>query len=88
MGRHIRTAKAHGIERPVIMDATVEQPGAYRFVYVLPLGAFEIFVEDTYYADVSRLDRSALSSRIDGYCALHGWQEAESSATRPACCQW
>jgi len=74
MGRHLRTPAPHGIERPVIMDATVDQPGAYRFVYVLPLGGFELFVEDTYYADSPALDRRALSSRIDAYCAEHGWQ--------------
>jgi lycopene beta-cyclase len=55
------------------MDATVAQIGGYRFVYVLPLGAHDIFVEDTYYADGPVLDRSALSSRIDAYCTQHGW---------------
>lgn len=74
MGRHLRTATPHGLERPIIMDAAVEQHGAYRFVYTLPLGAHELFVEDTYYADAPTLDRSALSQRIDAYCAGHGWE--------------
>jgi len=73
MGRHLRTATPHGLARPVIMDARVEQPGAYRFVYVLPLGGHDLFVEDTYYADRPALDRRALSSRIDAWCAAHGW---------------
>ena len=79
MGRLTRTAKPHGIDKPIIMDAAVEQlspsdnKGAYRFVYVLPLGANDLFVEDTYYADSPVLNRSALSSRIDQYCAKHGW---------------
>lgn len=73
MGRHLRTAAPHGVERPVIMDASVAQHGAYRFVYVLPLGADELFVEDTYYADSPALDRRALSARIDAYCAERGW---------------
>lgn len=73
MGRHMRTAQPHGLTRPVIMDATVTQHGAYRFVYVLPLALDELFIEDTYYADSPRLDRRALSSRIDAYCAEHGW---------------
>lgn len=72
MGRHLRTARPHGIARPVIMDATVEQIGGYRFVYVLPLGVDEVFVEDTYYQDTPELDRSALSSRIDAFCRQHG----------------
>ncbi len=73
MGRHIRLPRAHGLTRPVIMDANVEQHGAYRFVYVLPLGAYELFVEDTYYADRPVLDRSALSQRLDQYCAGQDW---------------
>jgi lycopene beta-cyclase len=73
MGRHFRTAGPHGISCPTIMDGRVEQPEAYRFVYVLPLGAHDLFVEDTYYADKPVLDRSVLSSRIDAYCREQGW---------------
>jgi lycopene beta-cyclase len=72
----MRTVRPHGIARPLIMDATVAQHGAYRFVYVLPLAAHELLVEDTYYADAPLLDRSALSRRIDGYCAAQGWDGA------------
>lgn len=74
MGRHMRTARPHGLAAPLIMDACVEQPGAYRFVYVLPLGSHELFIEDTYYADSPTLDRAALSRRIDAYCHEHGWE--------------
>lgn len=80
MGRHIRLEQPHGIERPTIMDASVDQAaphgngGAYRFVYVLPLGAHDLFIEDTYYADEPALDRSALSARIDAYAREHGWE--------------
>jgi lycopene beta-cyclase len=74
MGRHLRTAGPHGVETPVIMDAAVGQHGAYRFVYVLPVAPDELFVEDTYYADSSALDTTALSARIDAYCAALGWQ--------------
>lgn len=78
MGRHVRTAVPHGLAVPVIMDAAVGQQlgglAAYRFVYVLPLGPDELFVEDTYYADAPALDEAALSARIDAYCAARGWQ--------------
>jgi len=79
MGRHVRTPQPHGVARPIIMDADVDQlaphgnGGAYRFVYVLPLGAHDLFIEDTYYADDPLLDRSALSSRIDQYQRQMGW---------------
>jgi lycopene beta-cyclase len=74
LGRHLRTARPHGLDAPLIMDASVEQPGAYRFVYVLPLASHELFIEDTYYADSPALDRAALSRRIDAYCRTHGWE--------------
>ncbi len=73
MGRRLRTRAPHGVERPIIMDAVVDQHGAYRFVYVLPLAPDELFVEDTYYADSPALDRAALAGRIDRYCVAHGW---------------
>jgi lycopene beta-cyclase len=73
MGRHVRLPRPHGLARPLIMDANVAQHGAYRFVYVLPLGAYELFVEDTYYADSPVLDRPALSRRLDEYCTAQGW---------------
>lgn len=72
MGRTIRCPKPHGVERPIIMDASVEQLGGYRFVYVLPLGSHEVFVEDTYYQDSPVLDRGALSGRLDRYCIGDG----------------
>ena len=73
MGRHIKLPATHGMARPIVMDARVRQHAAYRFVYTLPLGAQDLFVEDTYYADSPVLDRSALSRRIDDYCREQGW---------------
>lgn len=73
MGRQMRLDAPHGLNQPVIMDAEVEQHGGYRFVYVLPLGANDVFIEDTYYQDSPQLDRSALSSRIDAYASEQGW---------------
>ena len=77
LGRMIRTARPHGLERPLVMDATVPQLDGYRFVYCLPFGPDTIFVEDTYYADSPRLDPASLRARIDQYCAEAGWDVAE-----------
>ncbi|MBD59238.1 MAG: lycopene cyclase [Citromicrobium sp.] len=74
MGRHLRTAKPHALDRPIVMDVRVKQHGAFRFAYTLPLAADELFVEDTYYQDTPELDRSKLSARIDRYCAAVGWE--------------
>jgi lycopene beta-cyclase len=73
LGRQLRTAAPHGVQRPVIMDAQVDQIGGYRFVYVLPLGEHDLFVEDTYYQDQPVLEPGVLSARLDEYCQAHGW---------------
>lgn len=81
MGRHMRLDQPHGEEHPMIMDADVEQlaphgnGSAYRFVYVLPLSSHDVFIEDTYYADDPKLDRAALSGRIDQYARDKGWHK-------------
>lgn len=63
----------HGLSRPIIMDATVDQSEGYRFVYVLPLSARELFIEDTYYRTGPELDEAALQDRITAYAAAQGW---------------
>ena len=77
LGRRLRLTAPHGLTRPTIMDATVAQGSAYRFVYLLPFTADEVLVEDTYYADSPALDRDALRRRIDAYVASRGWTVAE-----------
>jgi lycopene beta-cyclase len=74
VGRRIETKKPHGLERPLVMDATVEQIDGYRFVYCLPFSEREIFVEDTYYSDSSTLDRGLVGGRIEDYCRARGWK--------------
>ena len=73
VGRTLRLAEPHGLIRPTIMDATVGQGDAYRFVYLLPFDATTVLVEDTYYADAPALDRALLRSRIDAYARSRGW---------------
>jgi lycopene beta-cyclase len=63
----------HGVTRPLVMDGAVDQLDGYRFVYLLPLGPAEIFVEDTYYSDSPALDRAALAERIAAYARGRGW---------------
>ncbi len=45
----------------------------YRFVYLLPLDARTIFVEDTYYSDSADLDVAAMRDRIATYAARRQW---------------
>lgn len=82
LGQHFKLEAPHGLTRPIIMDAKVDQVaphgngGAYRFVYVLPLSDDEVFIEDTYYADQPRLDADALRGRVAAYAHAQGWKGA------------
>jgi lycopene beta-cyclase len=73
LGRTVRLTEPHGLTRPTIMDATVAQGDAYRFVYLLPFDERTVLVEDTYYVDGARLDRDVLRGRIDDYIRSRGW---------------
>lgn len=76
VGRELTLAAPHGRDRPVVMDATVDQIDGYRFVYCLPFGPDRMFVEDTYYSDVPDLPRAALATRIGDYARAQGWRIA------------
>ena len=67
VGHVIKTKQPHGVERPIIMDATVEQLGGYRFVYCLPYSETELLVEDTYYTDGPELQSREVDARIKEY---------------------
>ncbi len=77
VGRTIRTTEPHGLKHPIIMDATVEQLGGYRFVYCLPFTEHEILVEDTYYTDGAELSENEVTARIDDYINAKGWGNHE-----------
>ncbi len=78
LGQEVRLAQPHGLSRPIVMDATVAQLDGYRFVYVLPMSADRLLIEDTRYSDGPALDRGALGHDIAGYAAAHGWTIAET----------
>lgn len=78
-GVTLRLAAPHKMTRPIVMDATVKQKDGYRFVYVLPFSADEVFVEDTYYSDSRSLDAETLFGRIDDYAEGRGWTVVEKT---------
>ena len=72
-GQLLRLERPHGLTRPVVMDAQVEQADGYRFVYCLPFSESEIFVEDTYYTDDPRIDVPRMKAALHRYCTDRGW---------------
>jgi lycopene beta-cyclase len=73
VGQTLTLDRPHGLERPVIMDATVDQRDGYRFVYLLPMGPKDVFVEDTYYSDTPDLDVEGVKRHIATYAEDQGW---------------
>jgi lycopene beta-cyclase len=74
VGQVLHLDEPHGLTRPIVMDATVEQIDGYRFVYVLPFDERTVFVEDTYYSDGPELDVAAVRARVLAYAAAKGWR--------------
>jgi lycopene beta-cyclase len=74
VGLELRLERPHRLARPIIMDARVTQLDGYRFVYVLPLDADTLLVEDTYYADGPDLSAEAVRARVIAYAAGMGWR--------------
>jgi lycopene beta-cyclase len=73
LGQEVRLAAPHGLVRPIVMDATVAQLDGYRFLYVLPMGADRMLIEDTRYSDGPALDRAQLAVDIAAYATAQGW---------------
>ncbi|MGK5023521.1 lycopene beta-cyclase CrtY [Janthinobacterium sp. RB2R34] len=77
LGQEVRLAAPHGLTAPIIMDASVEQQGGYRFVYVLPFGPDRVLIEDTHYVDTSAWEPERLRANIADYAGARGWRIAE-----------
>jgi lycopene beta-cyclase len=74
VGQWIELESDHGLERPVLMDATIDQRDGFRFVYTLPFGERLVHVEDTRYSDGPSLDGAELTEAIREYVEAQGWR--------------
>ena len=74
VGQVVRLATPHGLDAPLIMDATVPQVDGYRFFYVLPFDERTLLIEDTRYADGPALSANVFRTEIAAYAAAHGWK--------------
>nr|WP_267874193.1 lycopene beta-cyclase CrtY [Telluria aromaticivorans] len=77
LGQELRLGAPHGLSAPVIMDASVEQDGGYRFVYLLPFGPDRVLVEDTHYVDTAAWEPERLRANIAAYARGRGWDIVE-----------
>ncbi len=77
LGQEVRLAAPHGLNGPIIMDASVEQQGGYRFVYVLPFDTHSLLIEDTHYVDSDAWEPERLRANIAAYADARGWRIEE-----------
>jgi lycopene beta-cyclase len=73
VGLEVELSEPHGLPRPVIMDATVDQLDGYRFVYLLPMSPTRLMIEDTRYSEGADLEYAVISEDINAYAARQGW---------------
>lgn len=78
LGREVRLDRPHGLEEPIIMDASVPQQDGYRFVYVLPFSQDTLLIEDTHYVDRPKADPERLREHIDAYAWDRNWRIVET----------
>ncbi len=74
LGLELELGGPHGLDLPILMDATVDQSHGYRFIYVLPLDPRTLLVEDTYFHDSPELAEEQLRSEIRAYAIRRGWE--------------
>ena len=78
VGRIVETRAEHGLQRPVIMDATQAQDDGYRFFYLLPFSSTTLLIEDTRYSDSPDVATADYGAEIEDYAGQQGWQIART----------
>jgi lycopene beta-cyclase len=76
VGQVVELDAPHGLDAPILMDATVEQIDGFRFLYTLPMSSKRLLIEDTRYSEYPQLDRDAMRAEIDNYARENGWSIA------------
>jgi len=76
----------HRVDRPVLIDATVDQAGGLRFMQCVPLGEDRLIVADVCISERGQHDDQA-GARLDAYLAARGWMKkriaSEQARARP-----
>jgi lycopene beta-cyclase len=72
LGLEVDLDRPHGLERPILMDATGEQQDGFCFQYVLPFGPRRLLVEDTCFSRAAGLDAPASRARVMAYADRFG----------------
>lgn len=74
LGLEVELDEPHGLEAPLLMDATQTQVDGFRFFYVLPFSKTRLLIEETYYSNSSSLDEAHLKENISTYASSQSWK--------------
>jgi lycopene beta-cyclase len=77
--RRYRMAAPHGLDRPVLIDATLGESAGLRYVEALPLTPSAMLLSEVLVSERTQPDDQALT-RLDAYAALRGWKVSERGA--------
>src|SRR5829696_4477306 len=78
--RQIRTMAPHRLDRPLLVDATIEQNAGFSFIQAFPLGEDRLRIARLLVSERSQPDEAA-DARLDHYLELRGWLTAEVEAS-------
>lgn len=76
LGLEVETSAPHGLNHPILMDATVPQLDGFRFIYVLPFNESTLLVEDTRYSNNPDLDITKYREEVMSFMISKGWKES------------
>ena len=77
-GREYEFSAPHKVDRPVLMDATVDQSNGYRFVRCTPFSETRLLVEHCSYSGAPEVDASASAERLEAYVAIRRWKDGRA----------
>ncbi len=76
LAREYLFTEPHQVDRPVLIDATVDQHDGFRFMLCIPFSERTMRIEDCYLSETPDLDLAASGARLDAYLAKRKWVAA------------
>lgn len=80
--RIVRLKSPHGLDRPVLIDATDDQSAGFSFVRCFPLGEKKLLIAKALVSERSQ-PSDAADARLDHYIRLRGWKTAAVESQMP-----
>jgi lycopene beta-cyclase len=81
--RDYRFGAPHRVDRPVLVDATVDQGGGLRFFECIPLSEERLLVADVCVSERAQPDEGA-AARVAAYVKARGWARPRARGERTA----